>query len=253
VPLPGITATKFGRVQSPPPPSRMACVAAHDGAPLREVEHEVPIPVLDQEDLDKQGIDVSKLVPGARKVTALGSCTCQAGTAHLAQRYTAAGRSLLPLRLRSGDGILGVTTTSTAAGREDEEFAVVLYHRVTTQTGDPASEWPPSDCGSSGYHVCAEAQRLGWTSGYRTGAGVHGALVLLQDGSVMQGAPWFNSWMQPDARGFVDGDGSWDAFQAAAASGVAGGHETLQAGIPQLAQTASGVVDLQQTGDPLPQ
>lgn len=240
----GITPTKFGRVQSVPP-MRMDRLHVHDGTtPLREVEHDIPIPVLDQEDLLAQGIDTSKLVPGAQKVDALGSCTCNAGTAHLAERYAAAGKGLLSLSLPSGDGTLGLTTDGAA---EDEEFAIVLYHLVTDQTGDPGSEWPPADPGSSGYYVCSEFERLKFASTYKSGSGILGALSLLQTGTVMQGAPWFNAWFSPDSHGFIDGDGSYDAFQAATASGVAGGHETLQRGIPQLAQLANGAVDLQHT------
>ena len=63
----------------------------------------------------------------------------------------------------------------------------------------------------------------------------------------MQGLPWFNSWFNPDSEGFVDGDGSVDALRAALDSGVAGGHETLQVGIPQLGLTAGGTVDLRAT------
>ena len=63
----------------------------------------------------------------------------------------------------------------------------------------------------------------------------------------MQGGPWFNSWMKPDSNGFVDGDGSYEAMRASVKSGVAGGHETLQRGITQLALTSSGSVDLGNT------
>ena len=89
------------------------------------------------------------------------------------------------------------------------------------------------------------SQRL--AASYRSAPNVTGALSLLQTGTVMQGGPWFNSWMTPDSNGFVDGDGSYAAFQAAVKSGVAGGHETLQHGIPQLAQAANGSVDLAHT------
>ena len=39
--------------------------------------------VLDQSDLLAQGIDTSELVPGAKEVDALGSCTANAFHAHL--------------------------------------------------------------------------------------------------------------------------------------------------------------------------
>jgi hypothetical protein len=139
---------------------------------------------------------------------------------------------------------LGLSPTNAA---DDEEFAILLYHLVTDQTGNPASEWPPTDCGSSGYYVCTELEKQGLASTYRTGSGVLGALSLLQSGTVMQGLPWFESWFQPDADGFVDGDGSVDALMAALDSGVAGGHETLQTGIPQLALTSAGTVNLEAT------
>ena len=45
----------------------------------------------------------------------------------------------------------------------------------------------------------------------------------------------------------MDGDGSYEAMRASVKSGVAGGHETLQRGITQLALTSSGSVDLGNT------
>ena len=60
----GPTSTKFGQVAIAEP-LRFDLLEFHDDTPLKEVEHDIPIPVLDQEDLDKQGIDVTKLVPGA--------------------------------------------------------------------------------------------------------------------------------------------------------------------------------------------
>jgi hypothetical protein len=70
---------------------------------------------------------------------------------------------------------------------------------------------------------------------------------MLQSGTVMQGTPWLNAWMNPDSQGFIDGDGSMDALQAAIASGVAGGHETLLTGIVQLGQVTAGQADLSRT------
>lgn len=249
----GPTPTKFGRIASPAP---MQLHRLHVAAPpetLKEVSWTVPIPVLDQEDLFKQGIDTSQVVPGAMKVDALGSCTCNAGTAHLAERWAAAGKDLTGVKIQgaasraAGPGAAAVIALSETNAVEDEEFAIMLYHLVTDQTGDPASEWPPADTGSSGYYVCTELEKQGLARTYKTASGVLGALSLLQSGTVMQGSPWFNSWFQADVQGFVDGDGSAEALEAALESGVAGGHETLQTGIPQLALTSSGHVDLQNT------
>jgi hypothetical protein len=234
------TPTKFGRIASPPP---MQLHRFHVPAPasqLKEVAHQVALPVLDQEDLFSQGIDTSQLVTGAVAVDALGSCTCQSGTAHIAERWVAAGKDLADLSL------FGKTLSATDS-KTDEEAAILLYHAVTDQTGNPASEWPPTDCGSSGYYVCTELERLKVASSYTTGAGVRGALSLLQTGTVMQGFPWFRAWMTTDSQGFVDGHGGIEAFVAALESGVAGGHETLQVGIPQLAVTKLGHLDLGST------
>lgn len=240
----GPTRTKFGQV-SVAEPLRFDLLEIHNGAKLNEVDHDIPIPVLDQEDVHKQGIDVSKLVTGAQDVDALGSCTCNSGTAHIAERWVAAGKNLADLKLTTGgNGTLALSGSDATA---DEEFAIVLYHLVTDQTGNPSEEWPPTDCGSNGLYVCQELISQGLAASYRSAPNVSGALALLQTGTVMQGGPWFNSWMNPDSNGFVDGDGSYQAVQAAVKSGVAGGHETLQHGIPQIAQNPNGSIDLANT------
>ena len=239
----GPTRTKFGQFSVPEPP-RFDLLEFHDGSPLKEVTHAIPIPVLDQEDLHAQGIDVTKLVSSAQDADALGSCTCNTGTAHIAERWAAAGKDVAGLTLSSGAGEIAMSATDAKA---DEEFAIVLYHLVTDQTGNPAQEWPPTDCGSTGLYVCQELISLGFATSYKSAASVTGALALLQGGTVMMGGPWYNSWMNPDSNGFVDGDGSYAALQAAIKSGVAGGHETLLHGIPQLAQGSDGQVDLGNT------
>ena len=239
----GTTSTKFGQF-AVAEPLRFDLLAFHDDTPLKEVEHDIPIPVLDQEDLHKQGVDVTKLVPGAADTDALGSCTCNTGTAHIAERWAAAGKDLGGLKLTGGTGAI---TMSATDGTADEEFAILLYHLVTDQTGVPSQEWPPTDCGSNGLYVCQELIAQGFAASYQSASNVTADITLLQTGSVMQGGPWFNSWMKPDSNGFVDGDGSYEAMRAAVNSGVAGGHETLQHGIPQLALASNGSVDLANT------
>jgi len=239
----GTTSTKFGQF-AVAEPLRFDLLAFHDDTPLKEVEHDIPIPVLDQEDLHQQGIDVTKLVLGAADTDALGSCTCNTGTAHIAERWAAAGKDLGGLKLTGGTGAITMSATN---GTADEEFAILLYHLVTDQTGVPSQEWPPTDCGSNGLYVCQELIAQGFAVSYKSASNVTADIALLQSGSVMQGGPWFNSWMKPDSNGFVDGDGSYEAMRAAVNSGVAGGHETLQHGIPQLALASDGSVDLANT------
>jgi hypothetical protein len=199
---------------------------------LKEVEWEIPIPVLDQEDLGAQGIDTSVLIPGAQKMDALGSCTANATTASLSQVYANAGKDL-PAGLSATDA------------KADEEFAIKFYNACTDQTGDPSQEWPPTDCGSTGLYCCTELQKQKLITSYETGATVTDALSMLQTGTVIQGTVFFNAWMQPDSQGFVDGDGSAQALEAAIKSGVAGGHETCQYAIAQLGETHFTGIDLQ--------
>ena len=239
----GPTTTKFGQV-AVAEPLRFDLLEFHDESTLKEVDHVIPIPVLDQEDFAKQGINVTKLVADAQATDALGSCTCNTGTAHIAERWAAAGKDIAGLQVTGASGAISLSATDAV---NDEKFAIVLYHLVTDQTGDPAQEWPPTDCGSNGLYVCQELIKLGYASSYKAASSVTGAITLLQTGTVMQGGPWFNSWMNPDSNGFVDGDGSIEALQAAIQSGVAGGHETLQRGIPQIAQASNGSVELQNT------
>ena len=226
---PGITATKFGRY-AVAEPLRLDRLHLWRGETLREVDHEPPLPVLDQEDLFSQEIDVSALVPGAQRVDALGSCTCQAGTVSLAERWHSEKGSLPALLGRQ----LG------ADARTDECAAILLYHQVTDQTGDPATEWPPTDCGSTGLYVATELERLGLTKGHRSAHDTTALVSLLQTGTVIQGTPWFRAWMELDSMGFADGEGTAADLQEAIASDVVGGHETCITAVERLTFDALG-------------
>ena len=229
----GITSTKFGRYHVAEP-FRAELQHLYRGASLKPVEWEIPIPVLDQEDLFAQGIDTSLLIPGAQKVDALGSCTANATMASLAERYM------------TRDGHLGQTDLSLNNDPVyDEKVAIVFYHYCTDQTGNPAEEWPPTDCGSTGLYCCQQLMHQDLISSYQTGTGGAALASMLQAGSVIMGIPWFNAWMEPDSLGFVDGDGSIGAYDAAMYSGIAGGHETCAYQLPQVKLTAAGQVDLQ--------
>lgn len=242
----GATPTKFGRYHVAEP-LRAATLHLYDGlTPLREVDHEPPVPVLDQEDLHAQGISVSGLVAGARDADALGSCTCNAGTVSLAECVTRVHgkQALARLVLPAATGQVEVSAADPVA---TEKFAIVAYHDVTDQTGDPAQEWPPTDCGSTGLYVCGYFQRAGLSKGHRTASGSQHIASLLQRGTVIQGTPFFYAWMEPDSSGFVDGDGSLDAFQSAVNSGVAGGHETCLTALEKVTVTATGRLEPQQS------
>jgi len=228
---PGATSTKFGRYAVAEPfRAETFHLFKGDATTLKTVDHEPPIPVLDQEDLLAQGIHTSRIVRGAPDVDALGSCTCQAGTASLSERVQAA-TGALPRGL------------SVSGGPGNEKYAIELYHAVTDQTGDPSQEWPPTDCGSTGLYVCQELIHQGLVKSYLSASDIHSLVSLLQAGTVIMGAPWFNSWMRPGADAFVDGDGSVYAFEQAMRSGVAGGHETCIAAVETLAFNSLGMID----------
>lgn len=233
----GTTPTKFGRY-AVAEPLRFDLFHHHDPATeLKTVDHEPPVPVLDQEDLIAQGIDTSALIPGAQKVDALGSCTCNAGTVHLAERLHA----VKPDTVAALNGIqLGQDAVN------NEKFAISLYHEVTDQTGDPSQEWPPTDCGSTGLYVMTELVKLGLATSYKTAANVTDALSLLQDGTVIIGTPFFNAWMEPGPDAFLDGNGKTSDLQRAIDSGVAGGHETCLTAIESISYSGS-TVDLEHT------
>lgn len=232
----GVSHTKFGRYQVAEP-LRLETLHFHLGEPLTEVDHEPPVPVLDQEDLLAQGIHTSELVPGSPDVDALGSCTCNAGTVSLAEHLVGKVGAQAVINA-------GLSLTDPVA---NEKFAIKLYHSVTWQTGDPSQEWPPTDCGSTGLYVCHELETQGLIKGHKSANDAHGMVSLLQRGTVIMGSPWFNAWMEPDANGFVDGDGTVEDLQRAIESGVAGGHETCVSAAERLTFVTTGRLNLEQS------
>lgn len=237
-----MTATKLGRFHTPEPPSAIRRLHFHQGAPLKPVDHEPGCAVLDQEDLLAQGIQCSRFIAGAGNPDALGSCTCNTLVEALSRLLTRQAliehaNQLLGLRLPSSHPILEDTRTL-------EMLAIGLYHRITDQTGSTASEWPPTDCGSSGPYLYqyALANRLIATE--RIAHGAQSICSLMQTDGLLVGLPWLQAWFEPDTAGFIDGDGSVAALQAAIDSGVAGGHEIYFAAVEKLTvHTLTGLVD----------
>lgn len=187
---------------------------------LRTVRHEIPIPILDQEDLDVQGIDTSVLVRGAKKVTALGSCTANAGTAALAFLLGAA--HLAKVGLSATDAVLC------------ERYAICLYHEETVDDEFP-KQWPPDDTGSSGLGIARALKKRGLIGSYVHATTADDLVSLLMHGPVLLGTPWFQAWFSPDPNGFID-SGNWKS------SPLAGGHEILAIGIDEIALDAHGRV-----------
>jgi len=220
----------YGRYAVPESPARLASLHFHDGGPLHEVTHEPKVAVLDQEDLFAQGIYVSHLVHGATDVDALGDCTANATMAALS--------NLLP-----EDEFLHFATAGSYEDTKNAEIgAILFYAECTHQTGTPQTEWPPTDCGSSGPYIVSELERLQLIEGDTLAHGATSLVSLMQRTGVLAGIPYFTAWEQPDAAGFVDGDGSPEALQAAVRSGLAGGHEVYLSAVEKVALTETGVV-----------
>ncbi len=223
-----MSSTKYGQYQVAEPPSSLLRLHRHDGRQLQTVDHPPSIPVLDQENLIEQGMDTSTLIPGARKVGALGSCEANATTAALAA-------TLSPQRVAElGLGVSAVT---------DEEFAISLYHQLTDLTGDPAKEWPPADCGSSGLYACQYLEQKQIISGHEIAHGPEDILSLMQTGGLIVGQPFLNAWEEPGPDHFIDGDGSAATLEEQIRGGVAGGHETYWRAIVDIKRDLLGRID----------
>ena len=228
----------YGQFHVAEPLHHLELIHRHTGAALKEVDHEPPLAVLEQENFAAQGIDTSSLVQGAPKVDALGNCVYNAGTAAVSFLGDAKYASYL-------DKVLGLAPPEPlfSNGKLGEEAAIVAYHLGTDQTGDPSQEWPPTDCGSSGVYLVNFLKSLGIVSSQQIAHGAQDLVSLLQLGPVLEGTPFFNSFEQPNAAGFVDGNGTASDIEAAIRSGVAGGHETLQSAVVKLTLSATDVVE----------
>lgn len=223
-------ATKFGRFQVPETEETLLTSHVHDGTPLKAVNWEPKNGVLDQEDLIEQGIDTSALIAGASKVGALGSCTANATMSALSNVMSETDYLAFTKATSYGD-VVGI-----------EKAAILFYHQCTDQTGRPDEEWPPTDCGSSGPYIVWLAQKLGLISGAKIAHGAQNIVSLLQTGGLATGQPFLKAWMEPNALGFIDGNGSTETLKKQIAGGVAGGHETYLCEIVDLQLTETGAV-----------
>lgn len=229
--------SKYGRFASPEPSRSLARLHFHDGSrQLREVDHEPKVAVLDQQGLLAQGIRCSTFIPGATDVVALGSCVCNAGTAALSNTLTEQEFAGFVY-----GGAIGATEVSPAPpeGVYDdavsaEKAAIRLYHATTDQTQNPATEWPPTDGGSSGPYLISELERQRLISGDRLATDADSIVSLMQSGGLLCGMPFFYSFEQPDGHGFIDGGGRASDLEVAIRSGLAGGHEVFLSAVEHV-------------------
>jgi hypothetical protein len=200
----------------------------HRGGTLHTAVWEPTIPVLDQSHLTSQGIRTSQLLPGAGDVDALGSCTGNAGTAHLSALLT-----------REQCAAAGLDVTDPAAA---EEWAIGLYAGATRQDEWLAQSWPPTDCGSSGLGVARELKARGLVASYVHATDADAIADLLQRQAVMYGTPWYNAWFEPHGRSaLLDDIPNWQS------SGIDGGHEICGVELESVVQDHAGRVVPEQT------
>lgn len=227
--------SKYGRVQTLEPFYSLQSMHLYTGAPLHVTDFEPKNGVLDQEDLFSQDIYTSTFIPGAKNVDALGSCVGNGGMSALSWATTESQ----------------YLDFAEAANYESpvhiEIGAIKLYHEITFETGAPQQEWPPVDCGSSGVYLVEYLTKVGLINGAQVTSGAQNIVSLMQSGPLAVGQPFFNSWEQPDVNGFIDGDGSPEAVQAAVDSGLAGGHETCWSSIEKLTLSETGQVIPEET------
>lgn len=233
--------SRYGQFHVAEAPSALRSLHIHQGETLREVDHEPKLAVLDQSNLLAQGIDTSALVRGAQRVDSLGSCTANGTTVAVSNLGDDVFADYVEALL-GPDVVCSYADTVTG-----EKAAITFYHRCTDQTGTPDAEWPPTDCGSSGPYIVEELETLKIIGGQRIAHGAQNVVSLLQSGGVLQGGPFLNDWEEPDAHGFVDGDGSIGTVSEQFFEGIAGGHETYISAIEKLVLTETGMVVPEQT------
>jgi len=197
-------------------PRSLAHRTPYTGQTLRAREWAPKIPVLNQQDLISQGIRTSRLFPGVDDVDALGSCTANAATAALSV--------LLPAKeCRKA----GLDLTHPA---EAEAFAIRLYADATTRDEWHEYTWPSDDCGSSGLGVAKALRARGLIDSYKPATSAEELCLLLQDGPVLMGMPWLESFSDPvGPMALLDDIPNWRQAP------IAGGHEVCVTALESVA------------------
>lgn len=198
-------------------PRSLAYRRPYTGETIRTVEWAPRVPVLDQQDLVKQGIRTSEMFDGVADVDALGSCTANAATA------------LLSVLLTHDECMkAGLDTTDAAAA---ERFAIGLYADATKADEWLDYTWPRDDCGSSGLGVAKALRRRGLIDQYGHAKTAEELCALLQTGPVLMGLPWHEAFFSPvSSLALLDEIPGWEQ------SPVAGGHEVLITALESVAE-----------------
>lgn len=187
-------------------PRSLAYRRRYTGDPLHPTEWAPKIPVLDQQNLQAQGIHTSSLFDSVDDVDALASCTGNAATTLLSVLHDAATLAAA-----------GLDVADSAAA---EQWAISLYADATAQDQWNDAAWPSQDCGSSGLGVAKALRARGLIDQYGHATNAEELCALLQTGPVLMGLPWYSDFTQTSDRdGFIDATPGW------LGSPLEGGHE----------------------------
>jgi hypothetical protein len=202
-------------------PRSLAYRRRYTGEPIKPVEWAPKVPVLNQQQLNAQGIHTSALYPGVTEdLDALGSCTGNAATAAVSVLHDAA-------TLEAN----GLNVTDPAAA---EKWAIGLYADATHRDQWHDATWPAVDCGSSGLGVAKALRARGLIDQYGHATTAEELCALLQTGPVLAGLPWFNAWFEPVSDlALLDEIPNWQE------SGLAGGHEVCITALEAVAHDES--------------
>ncbi len=106
----------------------------------------------------------------------------------------------------TGNALVGALMTDPLYRKGSETLgepdAVEIYEKATLLDNVPGS-YPPDDTGSSGLAVCKAAKQMGLLSSYRHAFSWTSALRALAQMPIIVGVSWYDSFDEPDARGFV--------------------------------------------------
>src|SRR6266702_4592496 len=140
------------------------------------------IPTLDQGHLHEQKITDE---PGDPEE--LGSCTGNAGTYALSATVGDSGLQNVKLN--------GLTLTNYRSA-PNERFAIELYSQASRADVFGGIGWPSDDRGSSGLGVCKALKAAGLIGSYVWATSLEGIGVLLQNGGLLWGSPWYRAWFE---------------------------------------------------------
>lgn len=127
----------------------------------------------------------------------------------------------------TGNAMASALSTGPFRHRFHEPTAIRIYKAATIIDGFPGT-YPPDDTGSSGLAVCKVAQSKGWITSYRHAFSLDDVLAALQDGPVICGVDWFDSFDRPGPGGLCP---------LTPGASVRGGHEVCLVGVDVSSKT----------------